>query len=969
MSDWQRVQSIFLAAADLPAGEREAVLRELCGDDLELLNEVRTLLAADSDSAVTIDSAIQGVASTIVDTPVRIGERVGSYRVVREIGRGGMGSVYLAVRDDEEYTKEVALKVVKQGMNTAEVLRRFRDERQILANLDHPYIARLFDGGTTADGIPFFAMEYVEGRPVDVFCRENSLNVKARCKLFMNILEAVAYAHRNLVVHGDLKPANIFVTPDGTPKLLDFGVAKMVGREADVDEAAAAEARAFTPGYASPEQVRGTPVTTSTDIYSLGAVLYELLSGQRAQPVDIDTPTRIQYAVCDVDVLRPGLIARGLPADLDDVVLMALRKEPERRYQSAAQFAEDIRRCLEGRPVIARENSVGYRIRKFIVRNHMEVAMVAMLAAALIGGLAVSLAQTKRARAERATADSQRQIALRERSEAEAARASEAKQKDLADAQRRLADEQRALAVKELDEVEKQKALADQRFRQIMQLAEATLFDIHDDIASLPGSIPARRKIVQTTLDYFQQLQKTAGDSDDVREAIVEAYYKIALIQGGPQNASLQDSAGAIETLHKAQEVLLPTYQRNPNDAGLMLRWIEVRSQLAELTYRSGHMREGIQIYLDLIPVARHLKSAKHCDLTCYTQEPALENALANELLAVDPPSALEHINRAIELNRTLLVSNPGNADIEQANGVITAVAAGAYKNLGDLEKAAEYYRQSIAIREALLRAKPGDLILTRNLLIVYGNYTLLLGVPWSPNLGRLAEAREYAAKGVASARATVNADPKNLTARRDLGLILGREAMIDPAPGGTAASLAELQEAADLMSPLVAANPKSFEVASQLGLILRYEADRLQELGKTQDAVQMYRKSMALYEPFINRPELPMVPEYIGDENELALLYAATGDRGAALDMAEKAIASTEKYGAVQPTTETRTATVAATWADVAMVQSQTGAPEAARRNAQKAVQMWGTIKNPGILTAYRKPMLRAHAVLGIAP
>ena len=189
-------------------------------------------------------------------------------------------------------------------MNTEEVLRRFRDERQILANLDHPYIARLFDGGTTADGVPFFAMEYVEGRPVDVFCRENALDVKARCQLFLHILEAVAYAHRNLVVHGDLKPANIFVTPDGTPKLLDFGVAKLVGRDAGRRRRIAAPQPRVHPGYASPEQVRGLTVTTSTDIYSLGAVLYELLSGKRIQPVDFDTPTRIEHAVCDVEISR-----------------------------------------------------------------------------------------------------------------------------------------------------------------------------------------------------------------------------------------------------------------------------------------------------------------------------------------------------------------------------------------------------------------------------------------------------------------------------------------------------------------------------------------------------------------------------------------------------------------------------------------------------------------------------------------
>jgi tetratricopeptide (TPR) repeat protein/tRNA A-37 threonylcarbamoyl transferase component Bud32 len=967
MSDWQRVQSIFLASADLPAETRDCVLDELCVGDAELRSEVESLLRADGDSSATIESAIQGVASTMLDTPVLIGERLGAYRIVREIGRGGMGSVYLALRDDDEYTKEVALKVVKRGMNTEEVLRRFRDERQILANLDHPYVARLFDGGTTADGVPFFAMEYVEGRPVDVFCREQSLSVKARCDLFLHILEAVAYAHRRLVVHGDLKPANIFVTVDGTPKLLDFGVAKLMGNEQG--DVAVADARVFTPGYASPEQVRGTAVTTSTDIYSLGAVLYELLSGERAQPVDFDTPTRIEHAVCDVDVLRPSLVARDLPADLDDVVLMALHKEPERRYQSAEQFAEDIRRCLDGRPVIAKENSAGYRAHKFIVRNRLKVAMAAVVAVALIGGLVVSLAETRRARVEKVVAESERRSAVRERSEAEEARAAESNQRDLAEQQRRLAEEQRALALNERDDARSQKAIADQRFQEIMKLAEHTLFDIHDDIASLPGSMAARRKIIQTTLDYFESLQKTVGDNDDIRQALVAAYYKIALIQGSPRGASLQDSAGAEETLRKAQAVLLPAYHRHPGDSGLVLRWFEIRTLMADLIYRSGRPQEGIQMYVELLPLAHRLPHFKGCNMVCETQEPAIEIGLSNLLVSYDPEAALQHANRAIELNRDLVARHPTDPGLKQALAVGLAVAAASYRDTGDLNKASEYFLQSIGVREELLRDKPGDMFISHNLMVAYGNYALLLGVPWSPNLGRPAEARVYAGKAAAIARGMLNAEPKDATAHRDLAVALGRLGMIDPGPGEVAESLAQLQEAKELVEPIAEANPKSFDLASQLALILHYEGHRLEELGRMPEAEQAYRKSMALYEPFIHQPNLQMVADYIADQDELALLYASTGKKAAAMDMADNAVDSAKRYAATPPHNENRTAAVAAAWADLALVESKTGSPEPARQNAEKAMQMWGTIKKPGILTAYRNPMSHARAVLSIAP
>jgi serine/threonine protein kinase len=250
--------------------------------------EVESLLATDPDSDALIETAISEEANRLFDDQVLLGERLGIYRIIREIGRGGMGSVYLASRDDAEFQKEVALKIVRQGMDTAEVLQRFRYERQILANLEHPYIARLFDGGSTEEGVPFFVMEYVEGRPLDVFSREHAATVKERCELFLRILDAVAYAHRNLVVHRDLKPGNILIMADGTPKLLDFGVAKLLTGDGENDHTRTATMRLFTPAYASPEQVRGEAITTATDIYSLRAILhivyYELLECSNNSP-------------------------------------------------------------------------------------------------------------------------------------------------------------------------------------------------------------------------------------------------------------------------------------------------------------------------------------------------------------------------------------------------------------------------------------------------------------------------------------------------------------------------------------------------------------------------------------------------------------------------------------------------------------------------------------------------------------
>ncbi|HEY5329722.1 MAG TPA: serine/threonine-protein kinase [Acidobacteriaceae bacterium] len=961
MSDWQRIQSIFLAAADLPVEERDHAVGVLCEGDPELFDEVHSLLAADNDSSVTIDSAIQGVAATILDTPILIGERLGAYRVVREIGRGGMGSVYLALRDDEEYVKEVALKVVKRGMNTEEALRRFRDERQILANLDHPYIARLFDGGTTADGVPFFAMEYVEGRPVDVFCRENALSVKARCYLFLHILEAVAYAHRNLVVHGDLKPANIFVTPDATPKLLDFGVAKLVGRdpEEDPDNPSPRASRAFTPGYASPEQVRGLAVTTSSDIYSLGAVLYELLSGQRVQPVDFDTPTRIERAVCDVEVGREQLAKLNLPSDLDHVVLMALCKEPEHRYQSAAQFADDIRRSLENRPVIARENTLGYLARKFVARNLFEVAMGTLVALALIAGLVFSLAQTRRAEAARAVADSQRQIAVRERAEAEAARASEA-------TQRSLADQQRALALAERDEANAQKAIADQRLDDIFQLADRTLFDVHEAIAPLPGSLPARRKIVETTLQYLQSMEKNVGANQDLREALTAAYYKVALIQGDPHGASLQDAASAEKSLLKAQEILLPAYRLKPNDPNLMLRWIEVRSGLADLMYRSDRANQAVQIYIDLIPVAHRVSLTPGSAITVQAQEEAVENALVYELNSINPELALQHATHGAAVGRVLLARHPGDKTLTQSLGAITAAAAGSYRNLGDLEKAAEYYRQSIDLRERLYNDDPNNQDVRRSLIITYGNYAALLDIPWTPNLGRPEQARIYAAKSVAVARDELAADTKNATARLDLAMSLGRLGMVDPAPGEASASVAALHEARSLIEPLAAANPKSTSLATNLALVMEFEAIRLDEASHTAEAVETYRKALALLDPFAESPQSSAMPEYVSIEQDLALLTASTGDPQAATRLAQNALDSVEKMTVAPSLSELHVASTARAWSTLALTQAKAGSNTLARQSAEKAMQLWNSVRTPGLLTVSRKPMADTRALLG---
>jgi len=405
---WNEIETLFESALDRPREERITWLYGTC-DDPKLRAEVERLLKAHERASGILDTP-----ASLAPEPLDVqGQRLGPYRLLREIGRGGMSAVYLAEREDP-YRQHVAVKLLRPGLATSDLVRRFLAERQILATLDHPNIARLLDGGVSDDGRPYFVMEYVEGQPITDYCDAHRLSVDDRLVLFEQVCEAVQYAHRNLVVHRDLKPSNIFVTDDGEVKLLDFGIAKLLDPEA-VPAAAPhtrTGARPMTLEYASPEQIQGDPITTATDVYALGVVLYELLTGRRPHSTDGTTAGEIERFVCEREPLPPSdavgkgddapekaararstsanALQRTLRGDLDTIVQKALRKEAERRYASAEQFAADLERHRTGQPVKARPATIGYRVRKFAERHRGGVA-VAVLFVLLLGGYAATV--------------------------------------------------------------------------------------------------------------------------------------------------------------------------------------------------------------------------------------------------------------------------------------------------------------------------------------------------------------------------------------------------------------------------------------------------------------------------------------------------------------------------------------------------------------------------------------------------
>lgn len=423
---WERVQELFQLAVELTPEKRAELLASACDGDELLRSEVESLLQFDQPDNFIESPAFSLSRSTSVST-ASTDVWFGSYKVVQTIAEGGMGTVYLAARADDQYQKQVAIKLVKLGLDTEEVRRRFRHERQILAALDHPNIARLLDGGTLDDGRPYLVMEYVDGVTIKRYCDSKQLPIEGRLKLFLTVCSAVSYAHRNLVVHRDLKPSNVLVTADGTPKLLDFGIAKLLDRESveGDDFHTITQLRVMTPEYASPEQARGEQVTTLSDVYSLGVLLFELLTGHRPYQLVDRRPDELARVICEQEPTRPSIACRErtttlpgsepkenvsappsvswteLEGDLDNIILMSLRKEPERRYSSVEQFAEDLRRHLEGLPVQARKDTLRYRTAKFIQRNRVGVAIGSAILLALAFGVFAIGWQARVARRER----------------------------------------------------------------------------------------------------------------------------------------------------------------------------------------------------------------------------------------------------------------------------------------------------------------------------------------------------------------------------------------------------------------------------------------------------------------------------------------------------------------------------------------------------------------------------------------
>jgi len=658
---WEKVSEILNSVLEMEVPGRQKYIDSL-DVDAEIRDEVASLLSFEKASDGLMGLSAIEFSKDFFDEENEdqaiSGQNFGIYRVIRELGVGGMGAVYLAERSDGKFEQKVALKLLRREMNTSALRRHFRREREILASLEHPNIARLLDAGTTDDNIPFIAMEYVDGLPINDFCNRSEYDLNQRLDLFRKVCSAVDFAHRNLVVHRDLKPSNILVTDNGTPKLLDFGISKILSAGSDVlSSATVTRLGVMTPSYASPEQLQKKSVTTATDVYSLGVILYELLSGHRPfedketdlkeiyrAVIEIDPPppsalidtirehvasearTAIEpelSSVVDSDASGPndktnvnrslrtnpntlGFPAQRVRGDLDKIVLKALRKESERRYSSVENLAKDIHRHQRGLPVTARSNTFSYRAGKYIKRNKATAIAGILIILAIIAGLITTLWQARVAQTERAKAE--------------------------------------------------------KRFNDVRKLANSNIFEVYPEIENLEGSLKAREAILTNTLAYLDSLSQESSDDLGLMDELATAYEKVGEVQGAMANSSLGDIQAGLDTYAKAAKLREAIYVATPND-------LASKEKLAANYYTTAR-------------------------------------TLWNNSQAKEAEDAFE---RSIKLRRELIAANPTSIDYQDSLAVALIDYGAIFVFNGQTDRALALYEEAYAIIDRLRREQPDN--------------------------------------------------------------------------------------------------------------------------------------------------------------------------------------------------------------------------------------------------------------------
>lgn len=880
---WRQVRDIFDEIVELNPVERNRYLLVATDGDPDLRREVEELLRSYDESDDLMEKpAAAGLsdlfssspaprtagtgpfsasalgAPTAGGLPLRAlpndytftGHHVGSFRLVRKIGAGGMGSVYEALRDDQEFQQRVAIKFVKPGMGTTGILQRFLTERQVLAALNHPNIARLLDGGTTPDGLPYFVMEYVDGTPIDRYCDEKRLNIAQRLTLFRTVCDAVQYAHQNLIVHRDLKPANILVTPSGTVKLLDFGIAKLLGPAVGEETVAhTTDGSPMTPEFASPEQVHGENVTTASDIYALGVLLYQLLTGRMPYRLDQWTAPKLFIAIAEQNPERPServladeecalgngekrvveaslaaLVREGTPdrlhrrlaGDLDTIVLMALRKEISRRYASVERFSDDLRKYLEGHPVSARADTLSYRLVKFAARHRAGVAAGVLAVLSLIAATGVSLYYAKAARQEQ--------------------------------------------------------VVAERRFQDVRQLARFVMFEFDDAIRA--GETPARIMLVRRAFEYLNGLSKEAVGDASLEREVAESYLKLGDIQGNLYTSHVGDREGALESHRRALEMANLLAARPSPEVADRLLVVRAKTGLADLLALGGDRRQALRLYQEARAVCEELDKRKR---TLQTVRHLAEVVSKEGFVQ----SQLGDLNGARQLFTRALGLSAEWQQLDATSPLAQRTAAMATSRLGELlvrsGNSAEglvSLRRGVLVYEDLMRAQPGVTSYTRDLAatsILYGD--ALLAAKQEATAIEAYQRALHLAEGLAAG------DPKNQQHQRDLHLVLGRLADAYSQTKQHAEARQMTSRALQVLKPLVdLPSPSGYDIQQYVWLLVTTPYPELRDPARAVPYAEAAARMTNASDPAVL--------------DALARAYFGTGNRQLAVETERKAIA-----------------------------------------------------------------------------
>jgi eukaryotic-like serine/threonine-protein kinase len=827
---WLRVKELFDAALGVGRETLADWLDDRCGADADLRHELETLIAAHDRAGAFIEApailAAGAAHAVVAGTPApsqMVGRRLGSYRITGELGRGGMGVVYLADRDDETFRKQVAIKVLGGGGHPA-LAERFDAERRMLASLDHPNIARLLDAGRDDFGTPFVVMEYVEGVRIDDYARERRLSTRHRLELFCTVCDAVQYSHQRLVVHRDIKPGNILVTPAGVPKLLDFGIAKLLDPDAADSQRTQTGLRALTPESASPEQVRGEPVTVASDVYSLGVLLYRLLTDRSPYRRTPTTDIEIVQAVCEEVPAKPSdAVARGgmgaeaaeseasaprgtaarreLAGDLDLITIKALRKEPERRYASVERLASDVRRYLKGDPVEAAPDSWRYRAGKFIRRHPAGLSSAAALFVTMGLGVGATLWEARAARIERARAD--------------------------------------------------------RRFSDVRSLATSVIFELHDAIAPLPGSTAARELLVRRALTYLDGLAAEAGSDVSLQRELAAAYARLGEIQGGVGRTNLGLGAASLASYRKS----LALYERvatvTPSDAAALDAVARAHRPVGALLDRMGDGKASLDHFKNAVAIHEGLLASRPDDAQLQVALASSYQGMGDTLATLgDWPRVLDMRQRACSLLRQAALRAPRSGEVQRSLALANKRLGAIEAKLTRYPEAVEAYRQALSVDEARLAAEPHNPEAQSDVAVDVSDLAYIL---WKSGDRRVALAQYDRARAIREA--LVQADPNDARARLALSTTLTRTGLVLWELGDSAGALARHGQALNLLERLTRDDPTDMQMEQALAECLAtigvgYTAleRRGERPGACRDATPLLSRSLSVYRDLARR-------------------------------------------------------------------------------------------------------------------